>query len=422
MADDISNVLILNRKSAQNQETQIFATELEKFRPYQTRLLQMAHKQSSLMKELTAAYGDLLQDKRIRAEQNKYESLSRQRNSVLSRFKKTHQAFLDITTGLGKARDFYREMKDTVESLEKNVETFVNNRRNEGAQLLAQIENDKGSEAEREHKKLREMVERISVGGAPQAKPRPGPRPAPLASVSMHKPVSTPLGTPSQVPPQRSPPNTPMFPPHNHNTGYYVNPTPPPPPPGPPPVQPGSAGFPPYQYQHSPATTTGQFPGAPRRDSHSLPRRESYNQLPRNQDPRFTIPPQVAPPMARRESHTQVPASPPPNQITHHPYQPSHYSSPPNMFPGQITGYPPHQPYNPSAYGPTSSVPPPPPGPPPLPLANGRQSYSQVPQGYQPPPPPPPPQLQQAQYYGQQQVQQQQQGGDPWAGLSPWKQ
>ncbi|EOD45372.1 putative vacuolar protein-sorting protein bro1 protein [Neofusicoccum parvum UCRNP2] len=79
--DDISNVLILNKKQISNQENQLFKAELEKFRPHQNRILQANHKQSSLMKQLTQTYGDLLQDKRVRSEQNKYEAFSRQRSS-----------------------------------------------------------------------------------------------------------------------------------------------------------------------------------------------------------------------------------------------------------------------------------------------------------------------------------------------------
>ncbi|KAI7068184.1 BRO1-domain-containing protein, partial [Hortaea werneckii] len=83
--DDISNVLILNKKAVSNQEAQLFKAELEKFRPHQNRILQANHKQSSLMKELTRTYNDLLQDKRVKGEQNKYEAFSRQRNTVLNK-------------------------------------------------------------------------------------------------------------------------------------------------------------------------------------------------------------------------------------------------------------------------------------------------------------------------------------------------
>ena len=150
-----------------NHEKQLFQTELEKFRPYQTRLVQATHKQKALMNELTKIYGDLLQDKRVRAEQAKYESFTRQRNLVHTRYKKIFQSFKDLIAGLMRAQSFYLEMKETVESLEKNVKTFVENRKAEGAQLIAQIQQDSasgpGGQADRERDRLRELMERMSV-------------------------------------------------------------------------------------------------------------------------------------------------------------------------------------------------------------------------------------------------------------------
>lgn len=119
------------------------------------------------MKELTKLYGDLLQDKRVRSEQAKYEAYTRQRNLVLGRYMKVYQAFSDLLAGHARAKSFYSEMKETVESLGKNVQTFVNNRRSEGAQLLGQIEREKsinaGSQADRERDRLREIMERMSM-------------------------------------------------------------------------------------------------------------------------------------------------------------------------------------------------------------------------------------------------------------------
>ncbi|KAI9891268.1 MAG: bck1-like resistance to osmotic shock [Vezdaea aestivalis] len=165
--DDISSVLILNKKSITNHEQQLFQQELEKFRPHQSHLLQANHKQSQIMKELNSVYGQLLQDKRVRAEQSKYEAITRQRSAVVVKYRKIHQAFVDLTTGLQKATNFYTEMRETVDSLEKNVEVFVNNRRSEGAQLLGQIERDRSGaasgQADRERERLKELMERMSM-------------------------------------------------------------------------------------------------------------------------------------------------------------------------------------------------------------------------------------------------------------------
>ncbi|KAL7269946.1 bck1-like resistance to osmotic shock [Rhizina undulata] len=383
--DDISNVLILNKKAIHNIEPQLFATELEKFRPHQTRLLQATHKQSSLMKELTAAYGDLLQDRRIRNEQSKYESLSRQRNAVLSKFKRTYQAFLDIWAGLDKAQQFYSEMMETAESLEKNVDTFVANRRLEGSQLLGSIEAEKGgkSDAEREQKKILGMMERVTLGSSPATANYAPKRPSPLPSVSSQNQNSA-----------TSPPGTPRY---THQYAGYPTPTPPPPPP--PGQPPGSAGYGGYS----------QFPPAPQ-SANGYPRRDSYSQSSRRDSYQSTG-------MQRRDSHQTLPSSPPPSGTapSHQPYQPSHYSSPPGMYAGQVPGYP--QPYNPSAYVP----PPPPPGPPPQPGIVNRQSFPMMPPqgGYQPSPSPGQPAQGGYSQYAQHHPQQGQQ--DPWAGLAGWK-
>ncbi|KAL6697867.1 BRO1-like domain-containing protein [Trichoderma pleuroticola] len=186
--DDISQVLILNKKTIANYEQQLFKQELEKFRPHQNRLLQANHKQSALMKELTATFNTLLQDKRVRAEQSKYESIQRQRLSAIGKYKRAYQEFLDLEAGLQSAKNWYSEMRETVESLEKNVDTFVNNRRSEGAQLLNQIEQERASnktqQAELERERLRGLMERMSMEpGQPAAPPKPPsqrPTPAPL--------------------------------------------------------------------------------------------------------------------------------------------------------------------------------------------------------------------------------------------------
>jgi len=170
------------------------------------------HKQSAIMKELTRTYGDLLQDKRVRSEQNKYESFSRQRNTVLSRYRKVYQAYVDLNAGLERARQFYSEMKETVESLEKNVQSFVENRRSEGSQLLNAIEAAKGSGADREQTRLKELMERMSVNPSPLPHSN-----SPSNSISSHRPpplqpqVSYGGQQQSMYNPTASPPATPQY-------------------------------------------------------------------------------------------------------------------------------------------------------------------------------------------------------------------
>lgn len=387
--DDISNVLILNKKSLGNgQEQQLFQAELEKFRPYQNRIVKSNHTQASLMKELTRTYGDLLQDKRVRSEQSKYETITRQRNAVMARYKKIYTAFRDLASGVAQAQKFYGEMHDTVDNLRKNIDTFVNNRRSEGAQLLSQIESDKTSDAsgqeDREREKLRQLMERLSTDPTSTTSPTKQQPPSQQYQQRPQPPVKTTSGTKS--------PST-----------LYNNATPAPLP---------SQSPAPYG-QYAPNAMAGYYPAAPLafQQGAATPLSSGYN------------------PMAYPY---QTPVSPPPNQAAlaayYHQQHPGTSSTPVPMPVSAYTGYPAT-----GGHGTPHPHPPPP-----------SHTPQFIPQGYIPPPPPPRPSepqyppstggaypsgpggYAQSRPYGSTQhhhksSQSQTAANDPWAGLNAWK-
>jgi hypothetical protein len=369
--DDISNVLILNKKTlGSGQENQLFQAELEKFRPYQNRIIKSNHTQAALMKELTKVYGDLLQDKRVRSEQTKYESITRQRNTVMGRYKKVYNAFQDLISGLSQAQKFYDEMRETVDSLRKNVDTFVSNRRSEGAQLLNQIERDKAGGAsgqeDREREKLRQLMERLSTEPTPSSSSPSKQRPAPPL-----KGTSYSSGTRS--PPVPSP--------------HYPQPVSV----GPPPSQPPA----PYGQYLPPAgaPVTGYYGGqSPFQQGAAAPLSEGYN------------------PMAYPY---QTPVSPPPNQ--------QYFVT--STTPTPYSGYPvsanaPPAPSHPPQFIPQGYIPPP---PPPLPTQPNYPPtsgpYPSGPGGYAKARPHGTSQ----QHHKASQQQPQPSPNDPWAGLNAWK-
>ncbi|KAJ5407823.1 hypothetical protein N7509_001706 [Penicillium cosmopolitanum] len=376
--DDISNVLILNKKSIAGQETQLFEAELEKFRPHQNRLLQANHKQSSLMKELTKIYADLLQDKRVQSEQSKYEGITRQRNSVMARYKKIYEAYNGLSSGIVQARTFYKEMGENADSLRKNVETFISNRRSEGAQLLSQIERDKASgvseQEDREREKLRQLMERLSTEPKSSTSPSTGSAAAPPAPSKIKSPPP-PVHAPSYSATGPSPQMSPRYPPTM---------------PGAPP-----SGVP---LSHSPApygqymgANPGYMPGQPFQQGAAAPLSEGYN------------------PMAYPY---QTPVSPPPNQ--------QYFSQTPTPYSGYTSASPapsaavaaPQQHY----MAPQGYIPPPPPPRPQQPSypPSAGGVYPSGPGGYS-----------QARPYGHQKAPSQSQppsaSNDPWAGLNAWK-
>lgn len=367
--DDISQVLILNKKSIANYEQQLFQAELEKFRPHQTRLLHASHKQNSLMKELTSTFNALLQDKRVRAEQSKFETITRQRATVMAKYKKIHQEFVDLEAGLTNAKRWYSEMKDTVESLEKNVETFVSNRRSEGSQLLTAIEQER-TNPDKERERLQGIMERMSLNT--NASSNPPPRPQSIsysrASPSAQYPATN-AASPYQVPSATTPqPSYPQTVPSHSPYGSQQN-----------------SSYPQPVPSQSPYGSLQNLSSYQQRPT---PRSDSYNAT-----QRVVAPGGYDPSSYPRRDQSQT--SPPPTQQH---FAPSQYNYPQAQQTQQ-----PQQQYVPPGYIP----PPPPPGPPPL---GPQQTFSQP--GY-------------ANGQGQgdysQQRPGQQQSTDPWAGLNAWK-
>jgi hypothetical protein len=255
------------------------------------------------MKELASTFNALLQDKRVRSEQSKYENINRQKSSVTSKYKRIYQEFLDLEAGLQAAKQWYHEMKDTVESLDKNVETFVNNRRSEGAQLLNQIEADRASSANGQADRERER-HRSLMSMEPSTSPSIGGKQT--RSQSMYTTTS---------------PST-RYPPANTVTGQYQTP--------PSPFQPA------HPKSAHPQSTFGAQNGG------FFPPQQQVRQ-------ELYLPPKPTPPaQGGYNPAMHPPISPPPNQT----------SFPQNI---QAYGRPVHQQPSQQQYMGPSYVPPPPP-------------------------------------------------------------
>ncbi|KAJ9609371.1 bck1-like resistance to osmotic shock [Cladophialophora chaetospira] len=448
--DDISNVLILNKKAIANQENQLFQAELEKFRSHQNRLISTVHKQASLLKELTKTYGDLLQDKRVRSDQQRYDAMQKSKSSVMNKYRRVFNAHEDLIQGLMRAQGFYTEMKESVDSLEKNVESFVSNRRAEGAQLLHSIEQTKNSSADgqaaAEQKRMQELMNRLSMEPKPispsHTEPPALPPLPPINASRSPAPVSPSYPTTNPdprftIPPRHSP--APVVP-----NGYSTQLQPPSQPTNPSPIEgqhvfaqgaatPLSSAYNPMAYPQRSAVTSPnqqQQPGPhtfspvtsppPGSMNAYFPQAQQHHPLtftsPSHQYPQYGFPshpPTGAPPGAGAyqspSPHPQMPQSQPSyHQHQHQPYQPS--PSPYNMPQNYV---PPPPPPGPPGGGSTTQYPPNAPGG----WASGPGGYANYTQRY--------PQAQQGQGHPQHPLGQPQSGGaqegDPWAGLSAWK-
>lgn len=97
--DDISQLLILNRKS-QNVEPTLFAAELEKFRPHQARIqATIAHQQSTLQ-QVQNVYAQLTSGKKGKEIQDRFVKIERTKKDLIARYKRAYDSYLEIRTGI----------------------------------------------------------------------------------------------------------------------------------------------------------------------------------------------------------------------------------------------------------------------------------------------------------------------------------
>jgi hypothetical protein len=96
--DDVSHLLLLNRRNT-NVEPTIFASELEKFRPYQQRLSQTVHHQQSTIQEITQLWR-ALKDMGGRTGARKWDERERRKKETVRRFTQAGERYMEVRDGL----------------------------------------------------------------------------------------------------------------------------------------------------------------------------------------------------------------------------------------------------------------------------------------------------------------------------------
>jgi hypothetical protein len=194
--DDVSHLLLLNRRNP-NVEPTIFASELEKFRPYQQRLSQAVHHQQSTIQETTQLWR-ALKDLAGRGEgARKWDERERRKKETVQRFNQASERYMEVRDGLAKGLQFYSELSGLTSTLRRNVKDYFSSRKTERDSLVAQAETQQRLAAQ--------------IVSSP---PKPPPPPPPSSSLSQalsslslqnRQPPSNPLPPPgSWTPAQRS--------------------------------------------------------------------------------------------------------------------------------------------------------------------------------------------------------------------------
>ncbi|KAF9420301.1 bck1-like resistance to osmotic shock [Podila epigama] len=219
--DDISNLLILNKKSS-GIEPQLFAQELEKYGPHQSRIMATVHHQQALMQELTTHFKELMNGQEARNLQEVWETTERKRQALADQLLKTQPSYMTVKDGYRKGARFYEELNEQVQDLAKAVEQFCRSRKEERDMLERQV---LSTQSERESRALKDQLTKLGgvsatsastlpidamanlqLGGGPRAQPTVPAAPpmaswAPAASAPLsYNQVSTPATAPSFAP------------------------------------------------------------------------------------------------------------------------------------------------------------------------------------------------------------------------------
>ncbi|KAG0245374.1 bck1-like resistance to osmotic shock, partial [Actinomortierella wolfii] len=158
--DDISNLLILNKKIA-NIEPQLFANELEKYRPYQTRITATINHQQTLMQELAGHFKELMNGQEARNLHEVWEAAEKRRQALADQLTKTRATYSSVKDGYLQGIRYYEELDVRVQDLSNAVEQFCNSRRDERQMLEGQVITQK---TEQESKALQDQLNRLGAG------------------------------------------------------------------------------------------------------------------------------------------------------------------------------------------------------------------------------------------------------------------
>ncbi|KAK4048160.1 bck1-like resistance to osmotic shock [Microbotryomycetes sp. JL221] len=178
-ADDISHILILNRKGSTGVEPQLFASELEKFRPHQQRIMTAIHHQQSTLSEISADFQVVTEGKKARETQGRWAEAEKHKRDLITRLGRAAQAYSDVRNGLTKGENFYQDLNELVDGLTQQVSSYLQSRESERSEMASAADIKQRLEGPRADTSLHRQMGSLNLGGHPQSPPATSPPPIP---------------------------------------------------------------------------------------------------------------------------------------------------------------------------------------------------------------------------------------------------
>ncbi|CDZ97411.1 Predicted signal transduction protein [Phaffia rhodozyma] len=142
--DDVSQQLLVNRR-AHGVEPTLFATELEKFKPFRTRLDHTIEQEKSTLKETSQLLDDLNELRGARQTQDRWARAERAVKDLTARLKGQAEDYKEANSALRRGLEFYLQLKLLSDALRRSVKSFVTTREEERGRLVQQCERGSSS-------------------------------------------------------------------------------------------------------------------------------------------------------------------------------------------------------------------------------------------------------------------------------------
>ncbi|KNC98241.1 uncharacterized protein SPPG_06641 [Spizellomyces punctatus DAOM BR117] len=182
--DDISSLLLLNK----NKESQVFQTELSKFKPLQGRITANLQAHTQFLHDLSSDFTKLgSSSDSIKS----LESMEKRKEALIKEWGRSYEQWKEAKEGLARGVEFYSSLCELVESLRTTVIDFTRRRAEERDGLAKKLGEE---QAEQRQRTLREQLQRLSISTTSQGAVNSpsGPGPAQMQS-SPSAPVDSPL-------------------------------------------------------------------------------------------------------------------------------------------------------------------------------------------------------------------------------------
>lgn len=138
-ADDISHLLILNRRAPAEAQTHLFQQELEKFRPLTQRLARTVSEQDKLLSEATQIWKDITESPLGRSMGAEYDGKNAARRRLITDLRRAKDANAQVRAGVAKGVTFYAQLQDIASSLRRDAKSFVEERAIERERIIGEV-------------------------------------------------------------------------------------------------------------------------------------------------------------------------------------------------------------------------------------------------------------------------------------------